>query len=269
MKKKKENKNTVTIIVLTALFFLASIILAVNYEKSLLKKRPLEKPAVRPAAVKGRIAIVIDDWGYSLNNLKLAAQIKEPLTCAVLPGLKNSSLVMRKLHSFGFEIILHLPMEPKAALKLEKNTITCGMDDARIRRIMDEDLSSISLAKGISNHMGSRVTEDLRTSQIIITEAKKRGLYFLDSFVTDKSVCPEIARRINVKFARRDIFLDNRNEPGYIKEQLLKLRDLAAKHGVAIGIGHDRRNTLLVLKELLPQLDKEGYKIVFLSEVTQ
>ena len=243
------------------LVFIALILLPLH------KKVPVVKKAPKPA---GRIAIVIDDWGYSLNNLPIMEQIKQPLTCAILPSLKNSNLVMQKLNNLGFEIILHLPMEPKEKfLNLENNTITLGMDAGAIEKIFNKDLSSVTLAKGISNHMGSRITEDLKASTLVMTEAKKRKLYFFDSFVTNQSVCPALAKKINIKFAKRDVFLDNQNDPGYIKAQLIKLKNLARIHGIAIGIGHDRKNTLLVLKEMLAQLEKEGYKFVFLSQVVR
>ena len=244
---------------LLLLVFIA-LILVWLHKKALVKK---------PLLIRGRIAIVIDDWGYSLNNLPIVEQIKQPLTCAILPGLKNSNPVMQKLNNLGFEIILHLPMEPKEKYNLENNTITSSMDAEEIKRIFAKDLSIVTFAKGISNHMGSRVTEDSKASSLVMTEVKKRRLYFFDSFVTNQSVCPVLARKIKIRFAKRDVFLDNQNDFGYIKGQLMKLKNLARRRGMAIGIGHDRKNTLLVLREMLGQLEKEGYKFVFLSQVVK
>ena len=255
-----KNKTLIIIgIVLLLLVFIALIL------------TPLHKkaPETRAPKVTGRIAIVIDDWGYSLNNLPIIEQIKQPLTCAILPNVKNSIPVMQKLNNLGFEIILHLPMEPKEKYSLEKNTITVNMNAEQIAKIFQQDLSSVSLAKGISNHMGSRITEDKGASLLVMTEAKKRNLFFFDSFVTNKSVCPALAKKLKIKFAKRDVFLDNQDDPAYIKTQLLKLKNLAKRQGIAIAIGHDRKNTLLLLKEMLPQLEKEGYKFVFLSQVVR
>jgi polysaccharide deacetylase 2 family uncharacterized protein YibQ len=39
--------------------------------------------------------------------------------------------------------------------------------------------------------------------------------------------------------------------------------------GSAVGIGHDRKITLEVLRDVMPQLAKEGYKLVFVSELAQ
>ncbi len=189
------------------------------------KKAPV-KVVKKPRLIRGQIAIVIDDWGYGLHNLLMIEQIKQPLTCAILPGLKNSNLVMQKLNNLGFEIILHLPMEPKEKYNLEKNTITLGMDADQVHNIFQQDLSSVTFAKGVSNHMGSRVTEDKKTSELVMAEAKKRNLYFFDSFVTNQSVCPALAKKIKIRFAKRDVFLDNQDDSAYIKGQLIKLKNL-------------------------------------------
>jgi len=253
-----KNKTFVILGVSLLLLVFIAIILIPLSKKTPIKKVPLSR---------GRIAIVIDDWGYSLNNLPIIEQIKLPLTCAILPGLKNSNSVMQELNRLGFEIILHLPMEPKEKYNLEKNTITLGMDAEAIDKIFAKDLSSITFAKGISNHMGSRITENIKASSLVMEEAKKRKLYFFDSFVTNQSVCPALAKKIKIRFAKRDVFLDNQNDPEYIKGQLIKLKNLAKKRGIAIGIGHDRKNTLLVLKEMMFLFKQEGYEFVFLSQV--
>ncbi len=243
------------------LFFIISILAVVRFFHK-------DTPSSR-APAKGLIAVVIDDWGYSLNNIPVAEEIKYPLTCAVLPNLKNSYAASSRLKASGFEIILHLPMQPREKYRLEKDTITLNADKKELKRILDQDLASVAFAEGISNHMGSLVTEDSRVSGMILEEAKSRGLYFLDSYVTADSVCPVLARRINTRFAKRDVFLDNKDDMNYIRSQVARLESLAEKNGKALGIGHDRKNTLLVLKEEMPKLAKKGYKFVFVSEIAK
>jgi polysaccharide deacetylase 2 family uncharacterized protein YibQ len=231
--------------------------------------RPKLAPPKIPKAAIAKIGIVLDDWGYNLNNLYMLGQIKYPLTCSVLPGLNYSRQVSEELKNRGYEVILHLPMEPQEKYRLEKNTILTSMDEAAVTSIIGQDLSSIAYARGVSNHMGSAATQDARTMETVFKELKKRHLFFLDSFVTPKSVCFKLAGTIGLRFARRDVFLDNIEEPGYIREQLYKLELKAKRNGFAIGIGHDHRVTLEVLKEVMPQLEKEGYKFVFVSELTR
>jgi len=115
--------------------------------------------------------------------------------------------------------------------------------------------------------MGSKATADPRLMRVVLETLKKRRLYFLDSYVISSSVAEGLARILKIKFAKRDIFLDNSASPEYIRQQLERLKEEAQEKGVAIGIGHARPNTLAVLAKELPKLKKEGYKLVFVSEI--
>ncbi|MFA6217173.1 MAG: divergent polysaccharide deacetylase family protein [Candidatus Omnitrophota bacterium] len=256
------NKAYKIIIGILLLFIIAQWFVISKKPQPGITRKPAEKQIAK-------IAIVIDDWGYNSNNLEIAAQIPYPLTASILPNLPYSRSMSEALHSAGFEIILHLPMESHDKLKLEKNTILTNLNEKSIADIIAQDVESLTYVKGVSNHMGSRATEDSRTMGIIFKELKKKNLYFLDSFVSSQSVCAALARKITIPFAKRDIFLDNEQNKEYIKQQLYKLKKKADKYGQAIGIGHDRRTTLLVLKEILPELQKAGYEFVFVSELVR
>lgn len=258
-------KNQKLIIIILALLVIAESIVII-----FLLKKPARKPVVKitpAAAVKGKIAIVVDDFGYHQDTLPIISGIKYPMTTSVLPKLAYSSKAAKLLRACGFEIILHLPMEPAEKRPLEKDTILAGMSPEQISSILQRDLASIGPCKGVSNHMGSKLTADSETMRIIFHELKKRKLYFLDSFVSPESVCEDLAAQTNVKYARRSIFLDNYSDPAYIKMQLNKLKTYARIRGQAIGIGHDKKNTLEVLKNTLPELEKDGYKLVFVSDL--
>ncbi|MCX5702107.1 MAG: divergent polysaccharide deacetylase family protein [Candidatus Omnitrophica bacterium] len=214
-----------------------------------------------------KIAIVIDDWGYNVNNLDILNQIRYPLTASVLPNLNYTNEVAQQLHERGVEIMLHLPMEPHEKYRLEENTIMTSMDEKTVNEIISQDLANISYVKGVSNHMGSKATEDPRIMSIVFKVLKSRNLYFLDSFVSSESICFNLAKKIHLGFARRGVFLDNNEEPEYIRKQLEKLKKTAKSYGQAIGIGHDHKVTLEVLKEEMPRLEKQGYKFVFVSQM--
>lgn len=256
----------------TYLLIIAALSLVVAIETAALvfiSLRRAVKPSARPAAVKGEIAVVIDDWGYNLDNLWLLDQIHVPLTASILPNLPYSQQVAQKLKEKGFEIILHLPMEPHEKYRLEQHTIMTAMGEQQIARIIEEDILGLPGIRGVSNHMGSRATEDQRLMGAVFRELKKKNLYFLDSLVSARSVCAAVAKQSRIAFAKRDIFLDNNEDPAYIKGQLGRLKKRALANGRAIGIGHDRASTLEVLRQELPRLEKEGYRLVFVSELVR
>ncbi|MCM8782912.1 MAG: divergent polysaccharide deacetylase family protein [Candidatus Omnitrophica bacterium] len=226
---------------------------------------------IRPLrGISGRIAIVLDDWGYNLNNLEILKDIEYPITLAILPHLEYSEKIANFAKVIGKEIILHLPLEPKTKkdyIGWERFTITTDMPEKKIKEILSEAIDSLFGIKGVSNHMGSRATEDERTMTIIFKELKKRKLYFLDNLTSPNSVSRRIAERLSLKFIRRDIFLDNLRHLSYIKNQFKKLKIRALKKSWAVGIGHCDRITLEVLKEQMPMAEKEGFRFVFLSEL--
>jgi hypothetical protein len=218
---------------------------------------------------KGKIALILDDWGYNLKNLKLLNRIRKPITIGVLPNLAYSRKISELLPEMGFEVILHLPLESYERKNMEKDTIYCYMKKNEIIGIFNSALLSVPTAKGISNHMGSKATEDRKVMSTLFKEMKKRNLFFLDSLVTKKSICKDLAQELGIKIAKRDIFLDNINQKSYIKNQLKKLVYLAKMNGEAIGVGHDRKLTIEVIKEEMENLVKEDIEFVYLSQMVK
>ncbi len=233
------------------------------------KVPPAEKaksvPFEQKATAKPKIAIVLDDWGYNTKNVTGLMEIDKPITLSILPGLPYSAFVAEKAKERNFEVILHMPMEPKAKMRLEAGTLYTAMNDGEIRSNFTRALESVPYAKGISNHEGSKATEDGRLMRVVFGELKTGNLFFLDSFVTNDSVCEPLAKEMNVRFAKRDVFLDNESDPDYIRKQFGKLIDLAVKNGGAVGIGHDRPNTIAVLKEMIPQIEENGIELTYVS----
>lgn len=221
------------------------------------------------APVRPRMAIVLDDWGYNTNNLEEVLRISKPVTLSILPNLPYSTTVANKAKERGFEVIMHMPMEPKAKMRLEIATLYTKMNDDEIRSAFNRSLQSVPHAAGISNHEGSKATEDMRLMGVLFGELKKNDIFFLDSLVTNDSVAEYLAKKTGVKFAKRSTFLDNENDPDYIKSQFEKTVGLALKKGDAIAIGHDRPNTIAVLKEMVPKLEERGIDLVPVSKLAR
>ena len=168
--------------------------------------------------------------------------------------------------------MLHLPLESRHNEIPEQDTIYCAMNKDEIIRSLSMSLKSVPGVSGVNNHQGSKATEDARAMKIILVELKNHKLFFLDSVTTNKSVCPVIAKEVGIKHAKRDVFFDeppsklgDKEQALYVQKQLYKLSDLATRQGYAIGIGHDKKITLRILKDVLPQLERKGIKFVFIS----
>jgi len=228
-------------------------------------------PKILPTKAKGKIAIVIDDWGYSNNNLDILREIRSPLTLAILPFRDYSRQVAEFGHKNNFEIIIHMPMEPenKENVNLEPKTLMINMSSRTVNSIMKEAFDDIVYAKGINNHMGSLATQDKDFMEKVFKVLKKKNLYFLDSYVIADSVADTVAKKIGIKFARRSVFLDNESDPKYIRNKLEELAKESELKGKAMGIGHERKGTLMILKEEIPKFIRDGYEFVYVSEIAE
>jgi len=224
---------------------------------------------------EGKVAFVIDDWGYSLNNIDTLFQIERPVTLAVLPHLRYSKEISDRVKKQGreYDVILHLPLESKSGKSAERDTISRNMKKDRALVILKEDIESVPGMIGVSNHQGSRATEDKEIMKIILGELKKRDLFFLDSRTTPVSVCGNVSDKIGLRHAERGVFLDlaqkkeEKQYKAYVRKQIRELINIAKSKGSAIAIGHDKKFTLEAIKESIPDIEKENIKIVPLKDL--
>ncbi|MEE8368365.1 MAG: divergent polysaccharide deacetylase family protein [Thermoanaerobaculia bacterium] len=224
----------------------------------------------RNQAVEGAgamIALVIDDLGRSLADLDRLSKLQIPLSYAVLPFESQTSAVVEELTRRQAEILCHLPMEPGTGADPGRGALTLDMSRAEMRRAVQMALWAVPGARGVNNHMGSRMTEDPKATEVILEVLSREGLFYLDSRTSAKSQGYRIARRLGVPVAQRQVFLDDDLNPGSIRRQFAHLKELARKNGRAIAIGHPHRETLAVLESEVRAALRSGYQFVPVSRL--
>ncbi len=214
-----------------------------------------------------KIAIVIDDMGHTEQHLPEIRALGRDVTYAILPFLKHTAFFDQLSTQTGADVILHLPLESVGGTIPGPGLITTAMDDNAVLDILRRDLSTVPHARGANNHMGSKGTSDRRLMNLILRELHARKLYFLDSMTTGQTATRAIAGEIGATALRRDIFLDNVDDPVSIRRKLHELAGVASAQGYAVGIGHYRENTLRVLMEEIPKLKSEGFELVRLRDL--
>ena len=216
---------------------------------------------------RGNIVIIIDDFGYRDDNVSEGfLSLGADLTFAVIPGHQNSKVFAAKAEQNGYEVIVHMPMESTNETRGEKEyMLTTSMTSNEIESKVEQVISEFPEAVGMNNHQGSKATSDKRIMNIISNVLKRHGKYFIDSRTTSATVAENTMRSRGVPTIRRHVFLDNENEQSKIRQQLYKLVDKAESVGLAVGIGHARKNTLEVLRQEIPRLKEHGFKFQFAS----
>lgn len=216
------------------------------------------------AAFRARVAIIIDDLGYSLAPGQVASAIPHALTLAVIPHTPHGAKIAAIGHAAEKEIMLHTPMETLNQQRWEKG-LSVEMDELELFASVTSMLLDIPHVKGINNHGGSKFTQDRRRMDWLMTLLSERSLYFIDSRTVHTSQAQIAASAAHVATASRDIFLDNDKNAPKIRDQLEKLRQIALKEGKAIAIGHPYPATLATLVEILPTFARQGIAVVSVS----
>lgn len=215
---------------------------------------------------KARLAIVIDDWGYAWSAADAFLDFPAPLTLAVIPHLTFSDRHARQAREAGFDVLLHLPMEPWGGLsRVEPGAIAVSMSDEEIRETVLRGLETIPWAIGVNNHMGSTATEDPRVMAAVLEVIDEGGYFFLDSMTTPNSVVKEVAESMGVPFLINQTFIDSDFDPDAMHARLLSIGRTAQRQGSAVAIGHVHPATIEALYRALPELQQRGIELVHIS----
>lgn len=230
---------------------------------------PTPVPAPQPeAAREPMMVIVVDDLGDHPVLAKSLTELPFPITMAILPNRPRTRYVASLAAECRLEVILHQPMQPGSYPRVNPGpgALFTDMDAERVKTQLTENLAQLPTVVGINNHMGSAFTEDAAGMAAVMEVLQAKGLFFLDSVTSAKSVASEAARSAGVPLYRRAVFLDNVRNVRTILGQLKLAERLALKRGRAIAIGHPYGETL----EALRAWDKERdphVKLVTLTDL--
>ena len=219
----------------------------------------------------GVIVLVIDDFGYRNDNISDGfLNLSIPITCAIIPGHTASKKFAEKAVSYGKEVIIHMPMESENYSPGEDEyKLLTSMTSELLENKLIQAFESLPEAIGMNNHQGSKATSDSKTMTVLASVLKDRGKYFIDSRTSSLTIGEKTMMSFGVPTARRNIFLDNNNDLDRIEEQMNKLANSAKKNGVAVGLGHARKNTLSVIEKVVPDLLDKGFVFQFASQVVK
>ncbi|MDH3672263.1 MAG: divergent polysaccharide deacetylase family protein [Gammaproteobacteria bacterium] len=216
------------------------------------------------------VGIIIDDLGNSLRYGRRAINLPGAVACAILPHTYFSVRLAEMARAHNKEVILHLPMASTDGEEPGPGNLDSNMPALEVAMTLAYDLQTVPHAVGISNHMGSLLTQQREPMQLLMKAIANRGdLFFVDSLTTADSVAGHAARQLGVPHLVRNIFLDNVREVEAIDRQFDKLVAIARERNRVLAIGHPYPETLEVLERRLPDLANNGIELVSLSKLLE
>ncbi len=222
----------------------------------------------RETAGSARLAIIIDDLGSDRAVAEAVFALGFPLTISVLPNHEHSMEIAEEAHRRGLQVMLHLPMQSVANETPEAQELRPGMPAQEVAQEVDQFLQNVPDVTGVNNHQGSQATADAALMDELMPVLRDHHLFYVDSRTTAATVAYEAAQDFGVPSAFRNVpFLDDVAEAGAVRKQLqLALRGAREKRE-AVAIGHPHPATLQALREVLPQAQAQGVRLVLASEL--
>ncbi len=183
-----------------------------------------------------RIAVIIGDLGLSAEATMRAIEDLPPeVTLAFSPYGRKLAEYAQSARAAGHEILVIVPMEPaESAQDPGPHALRTDLSAAENQIQYKWILSRLTGYVGIMTDMGSRFTTKTKAIRPVLEETRSRGLLFVDSYTTRKSVAPKVAKSLEVPLAFADIRLDGELVRATIDAHLLEAEVVARLKGAAV-----------------------------------
>jgi polysaccharide deacetylase 2 family uncharacterized protein YibQ len=216
------------------------------------------------------VAVIVDEMGGRRDVFESLRNLGRPVAVALLPGLPHSQTIAREASLRGMEVLLDLPMEPYRYPQVDPGpgAVLMSTPQGEIRRLVGRHLEALPGVVGVTNHMGSRLTEDRAHMREILRVLAARRLFLVDTYASNLSVAYDEARAMGVRAARRQIAVEQSRGEGVERASWSEVAKWAERRGEVIVIAHGQPMTARLLQEHIPRWEAVGVKLVPVSELT-
>ena len=220
--------------------------------------------AVEPVSGQPRLAIIVSGLGLSADATQRAIRLPKEVTLSFTPYGADLEAAVTAAREVGHEVLLDLPMEPISypADDPGPHTLLTSLNPSENIARLDWLLGRFKGYVGVINHMGSRFTTSPDSLRPILRSLKERGLMFVDSRSTSKSVAGGLARQIQLPRAVNDRFLDHEPTLGAIDQSFAAAEGDSRARGAALVVARPFPITLERMAAWLPMLESRGIEIV-------
>lgn len=211
-----------------------------------------------------KLAIIMDDISTNAQASELK-KLSIKVTPSIFPPEKQHPKSAWLAKEFSVYMV-HLPMQALNYTNEKANTLRTGDSKEKISQRIKDIKNDFKGVKYINNHTGSGFTSDFKSTLVLLAELKNSEIYFIDSLTTNKSTVLDASKKLGLKYAYRDVFLDNEQNVSKILKMINNAVAVAKKDGVAIAICHPYKSTFEALK--IAQKDAfKGVEVVYVDKI--
>lgn len=211
-----------------------------------------------------KLAIIMDDISTNAHVSELK-KLSIKVTPSIFPPEKQHPKTAELAKEFSVYMV-HLPLQALNYTNEKANTLHTGDSKEKISQHIKDIKKDFKDVKYINNHTGSGFTSDFKSTLALLDELKNSEIYFIDSLTTNKSTVLDVSKKLGLKYAYRDVFLDNEQNVSKILKMINNAVAVAKKDGVAIAICHPYKSTFEALK--IAQKDAfKGVEVVYVDKI--
>ena len=219
---------------------------------------------------KPRIALIVTNLGLSATYTKAALKLlPEDITLSfshVAPRLKSW---IREARQKGHEVLMDIPMEPLGFPKNDPGRATLLTSSNEVENLnrLEHVMKKAGGYVGLLGTLGTKFMLHSETFLPVLKTIKQRGLIYVDSRSTSRSLGPELASSIQLPRAFNNIFIDKEPSNQKIKGKLDELEKIALKKRFAVGIAQPFPLTIEILSQWAEKLKAKQISLAPITAV--
>ena len=158
-----------------------------------------------------RLAIIVTNLGLSPRTTEATLEALPPQVTlsfsSITPDLQDWVARARRK---GHEVLIDLPMEPSGFPRSDpgRNTLLTSASEVENLNRLESVMKSAGGYVGLLGTMGSAFSVNVESLSPVLQTLKKRGLLYVDSRATSRSMGPELASQIQLPHAFNNRFID-------------------------------------------------------------
>ncbi|EDP66542.1 hypothetical protein BAL199_15813 [alpha proteobacterium BAL199] len=227
--------------------------------------RPFNLDDSRP-----RVAIVMIGVGFGKDiTEKATTLLPGAISLSFSPYVRNIEALMARARQAGHETLIDLPMEPLDFPRDDPGPSTLLTSLSLVDNLnrLEWVLGRAPGYVGVTTWMGSQFTTVEDALMPVLQGLRQRGLMFVDSRASSRSIATELASSIQLPRAFNNTFIDQTPSAGTIDRALASLEATARQQRYAVGIARPLPVTIERLSRWAGTLEGKGIALAPISAI--
>lgn len=215
-----------------------------------------------------RLALVVGGLGISETATRNAIDNLPPeVTLSFAPYGRQLQQWIDRAREAGHEVLLELPMEPYdyPANDPGPYTLLTSLSPGDNLDRLSWLMSRFSGYFGVTAYQGAKFTSSKTAMEPIFEALESRGIMYVDTGVSPRSVGPELASTLGLAWTKGDVVVDPALTPRSIDAALANMEEQARANGSVVGFGSGFPITVERIRKWSEGLGERGLILVPVS----